>query len=173
MANTYVQIGSTVTVSTATASIAFSSIPATYTDLVVKMSARSSTGANAWDDVYVAINGSSSNFTSRVLYGTGSAAGSANFATSIAQVAEGNSGTASTFGNTEIYFPNYAGSTYAKSFSADSVSENNATSSLAQLGAGLYNPGTQAAITSLTFTWLSAGNFVTYSTASLYGIKST
>jgi hypothetical protein len=168
---TYVQIGSTVTVSTPTASIAFSSIPATYTDLVVKMSARSSAGGSAWDDVYVAINGSSSNFTSRVLYGTGSAAGSGSFSTSIAQVAEGNSGTASTFGNTEIYFSDYTSTTIAKTYSADSVSENNATSSLAQLGVGRWNPGTQAAITSLTFTWFSTGNFVQYSTATLYGIS--
>ena len=169
---TYIQIGSTVTVGAGgSANITFNSIPSTYTDLVVKLSVRNSAGGNSWDDIYMDINGSSSNFTARVLYGTGSAAGSGSFTTSIAQVGEGNAGTANTFGSIDIYIPNYTSTTAAKSFSSDSVSENNATSSLTQLGAGLWNPATQAAITSLTFRTFTTGNFVQYSTASLYGIS--
>ena len=153
------------------ASVTFANIPQSgYTDLKVVMSTRNSAGSNSWDDIYVDINGSSSNFTSRVLYGTGSAANSSSFSSSIAQVGEGNAGTANTFGSTEIYFPNYLSTTTAKSFSADSVSENNATASLAQLGAGLWNPGTQAAISSLTFRTFTSGSFVANSTFSLYGL---
>ena len=153
------------------ASVTFTNIPQSgYTDLKVVMSVRNSAGVNSWDDIYVDINGSSTNFTSRVLYGTGSAANSNSFSSSIAQVGEGNGGTANTFSNTEIYFPNYLSTTTAKSFSADSVSENNATASLAQLGAGLWNPGTQAAISSLTFRPFTSGSFVQYSTFSLYGL---
>jgi hypothetical protein len=169
---TFTQIGSAVTVgSGGAASIDFTSLPSTFTDLVIKLSVRNSAGINAWDDIYMDINGSSSNFTARVLYATGSAALSNNFSSSIAQVGEGNAGTANTFGNTEIYIPNYTSTTTAKSFSSDSVSENNATASLAQLGAGLWNPGTQAAITSLTFRFFTSGNFVQHSTAYLYGVS--
>jgi len=170
MANTF-ELISAVTVPSAQANISFTSIPSTYTDLCVKLSVRNSAGINAWDDIYMDINGSSSNFTARVLYGTGSAANSNSFTSSIAQVGEGNGGTASTFGNTEIYIPDYTNTSAAKSFSANSVSENNATASLAQLGAGLWNPATQAAITSLTFRFFTSGNFVTNSTAYLYGVK--
>ena len=161
----------TIALTQAAASVTFDNLPTSgYTDLKVVLSVRNSAGINAWDDIYVDINGSSSNFTSRVLYGTGSAANSISFSSSIAQVGEGNAGTANTFSNTEIYFPNYLSTTTAKSFSADSVSENNATASLAQLGAGLWNPGTQAAISSLTFRTFTSGNFVANSTFSLYGV---
>jgi hypothetical protein len=76
--------------------------------------------------------------------------------------------TASVFGNMQIYFPNYAGSTN-KSVSADSVMENNATGAYMALTATLF--GT-AAITSLTFT-TNNGSFVQHSSASLYGIKNS
>jgi len=75
--------------------------------------------------------------------------------------------TASTFGNAEIYLPNYAGNTN-KSASIDMVSEQNATSTYMGLVAPLWS--NTAAITSITLTGAS-GNLAQYSTATLYGIK--
>jgi hypothetical protein len=151
-----------------TASVTFNNIPQTgYTDLKVVISSRSNGGGSAWSDIIIKPNNSTSSISTRVLYGTGSAAGSATFTTGIPAVGEGLTGTANTFGNAEIYIPNYTSSNF-KSFSADSVSENNATSSLAQLGAMLWSD--TAAITSLVFTDFNSGNFLANSTFSLYGL---
>jgi len=81
--------------------------------------------------------------------------------------ATGASATASTFGNQEVYFPNYAGATN-KSYSADSAGENNATTAYLTLSAGLWSQ--TSAITSLEFYDRGVGNFVQYSSAYLYGI---
>jgi hypothetical protein len=77
--------------------------------------------------------------------------------------------TASTFGSTEIYITNYAGSSN-KCLSSDSVNENNATTAYSVLTAWLWS--NTSAITSLSITSDGAGNnFAQYSTATLYGIK--
>jgi hypothetical protein len=78
--------------------------------------------------------------------------------------------TSNTFSNSEIYIPNYAGSN-KKSFSADIVMENNATTAFSTLNASLWQ-GT-AAISSLTFFDHNGNNFVQYSSFYLYGIKNS
>jgi hypothetical protein len=77
--------------------------------------------------------------------------------------------TASTFANNEVTIPNYTSSNF-KSYSVDSVTENNATQAYAIFVAGLWS--NTAAITSITL-GLSSANFVQYSTAYLYGIKNS
>lgn len=161
---TYIQIGSTVTVGAGgSATIEFTSIPSTYTDLKIVMSLRS----NSADlDTLISFNGSSTSFTAKRLYGSGSAAASDSTSRS-AGLLDMSTYTASTFANNEIYIPNYTGSTN-KSFSVDSVTENNATAAYSLLNAGLWS--NTAAITSITVA-PSLGSFVQYSTASLYGIS--
>jgi hypothetical protein len=163
---TYTQIGSTVSVGAlGAASIDFTSIPTTYTDLVLKVSSRL-TAAVDFGSLSIAFNGSTSSFTSRILQGDGSSAVSAalsNFAGGVG----GTLLTASTFNNVEIYIPNYAGSTN-KSFSSDSVVENNATAARDTLIAGLWS--NTAAINQVTLTSAS-GNFAQYTTAYLYGVS--
>jgi hypothetical protein len=164
---TYIQIGSTVTVGAGGAStIDFTSIPATYTDLVIKLSGRYS--ASTFDGHYIAFNGSTSTFSGKYLYGSGSSTVSGSLARYLGTI-NGTASTANTFTSTEIYIPNYSGSTN-KSFSSDSVTENNATESYANMVAGLW--ATTSAITSISIS-LPTGNFVQYSTASLYGIKNS
>jgi hypothetical protein len=167
MANTYVKIASVTVGAGGAASIEFTSIPGTYDDLVIKISSRSTTNlGGVWTGVNVRLNGSTTSLTSRQLYGTGSAAGSAATATDNFWTTS-SAATASTFDNSEIYIPNYAGSTN-KSFSADSVTENNATAALAALTANLWS--NTNAVTSITL--VEAGNsFAQHSTAVLYGIK--
>ena len=171
-ANTFVQIGSTVTVgSGGAADITFSSIPATYTDLVILASIRSDRAAVV-DYGAVRFNSDAgSNYSGVYLRGSGSAViSSTNGNATMLEIPPsipGSTATASVFSNTGIYIPNYAGSNQ-KSVSFDSVMENNATESYSILQAGLWS-GT-AAITTIKLFSANSANFVQYSSASLYGI---
>ena len=167
MPNTYTLIASN-TLSTTTASVTFSSIASTYTDLLVKVSARTD---NTDTPIYIYFNSdtTNANYSVRRLLGTGSAASSASFSAPYVIYADVSTYTASTFGNAEVYIPNYLVSSN-KSMSIDSVNENNATGAEAVLTAGLWS--NTAAITSIKFQPLT-GNFATYSTFYLYGIKNS
>ena len=174
MANTFELIASSTVGSGGAASIDFTSIPSTYTDLCVKFSIRTTRTGSTEDAVRIQFNGSGGTaYTSRILYGSGSGAGSTSY-TSAAQTvsfsADSADATASTFGNGEMYIPNYAGSNN-KSTSSDLVSENNATAATAGLNAGLW--ASSAAINQVTLTANSGSTIVQYSTAYLYGIRNS
>lgn len=167
---TYIKIATVDVGAGGAANIDFTSIPSTYTDLCVKVSGRTATAGNA-DNLLVKFNTSSTSFTSKALRGSGSAVvsyspGSAN----IFGFLPGATSTASTFGNTELYIPNYAGSTN-KSYSGDSVTENNGTEAYALLVAGLWS--NTSAISSITIYSDSSSNLTQYTTATLYGIKNS
>jgi hypothetical protein len=168
MATTYTLIEAK-TLTTTTASITFSSIPGTYTDLLLKISSRNN---DIYNEIHFRFNGNSgNNYSGRNVYGDGSSAISSS-SSSISSLqnltVQSVSGqTANTFGNTELYIPNYTSSNN-KSISADGVQENNATSAQAMLGAGLW--AQTAAITSIE-AFPSIGSFVAYSTFYLYGIS--
>ncbi len=166
---TYTLISAVTVGSGGAATIDFTSIPSTYTDLVLKASLRGPTGyASDTMDTYLRFNGTTTNYSDRLLYGTGSAAASlSETPTGINFRVVGQNSTASTFGNAEIYIPNYAGSTN-KSVSVDAVTENNATSVLTQLEAGLWS--NTAAINQITLVPFTTG-FAQYSTAYLYGVS--
>lgn len=174
MANTYVAIA-TVTVGSGGAStIDFTSIPQTYTDLLFKLSLRSDYTSDPWDYFVdgILLNGTTTNYSTRVLYGTGSSAASGNesstgFRTSYYN-ADGS--TSSVFSNGEMLIPNYTSSNY-KSVSIDQVSENNGTAALASMLAGLWS--NTAAVNQVTFKPRSGNKFKQYSTATLYGIKNS
>jgi hypothetical protein len=164
MPNTFELIASSTVGAGGASSIDFTSIPSTYTDLCLKVSVRWS---NAGPDGFnVSYNGSTSSFTARYLEGSGSAAASGT-ATRFVGGLEGTGYTANTFGNVDIYIPNYAGSTN-KSYSSDTVTENNATQAYSHLIAGLWS--NTAAINQITLA-PSSGTFVQHSTAYLYGVK--
>jgi hypothetical protein len=171
MATTYKLISKVTVGSGGAANITFSSIPATYTDLCVLLSVRSA-AAGGDDQLRININsaGVGSNFTLRLLQGSGSSVSSS---TSTAGYIVGgfnaNGNTSNTFSSVQVYFPNYAGSTN-KSFSIDSAMENNATTAYSELNAALYS--NTNAISSLSFVTPSA-NLMQYSTARLYGIKNS
>lgn len=169
MANTYTLIASSTVGSGGAADITFSSIPSTYTDLVVHLTART-TATGTMTNIKLDFNGTTSNRSFRGLYGTGSAAGSETDTTIMAGYVSGDGATANTFGSTFIYIPNYASSNY-KSVSTDSVGEDNATYALANLNAALWSD--TAAITSIKLYPDASKNFKQYSTAYLYGIKSS
>ena len=173
MANTFYKIASVTVGSGGAASIDFTSIPSTYTDLCVKLSVRTTrAGTDLDDEIRLEFNGSGGTaYSARMIEGNGSTVRSASD-TSQAVIGRGNAptdnATASTFGSTEYYIPNYASSSN-KSVSFDTTMENNATYSIMSLVAGLWS--NSAAITSIKFT--AVGTFDQHSTATLYGIKNS
>ena len=171
MPATYKKIASvTVTASTASA-MEFTSIPTDYTDLLIKVSARSTNASNV-SPMTITFNSNTTdaNYRYRVLYVAGTTVGTEGNASSRFAIFYQNadSATGSTFGSAEVYIPNYAGST-PKSYSADSVGENNATNSGMGLNASLWNQ--TSAITSISIAFDTGINIKQHSSATLYGIK--
>lgn len=171
--STFIKI-STITVGAGgSTSIDFTSIPATYTDLLLKVSARAEISGSG-GDMNMKFNGSGGTaYSERSVFGTGSATASENFTSQAyiprAGFANKQAYTASVFANSGIYISNYASANY-KSVSINSVSENNATEAYAGLFAGLW--ADTSAINQITLT-MALGDFDQYSSATLYGIKSS
>lgn len=175
MANTYTLISSATVGAGSAASIEFTSIPQTYTDLVLKISARSDRAVTL-DGFYIFINGQPANGTgytaSTYLLGDGSAASTGRTNTEIQIGANpGTSATSNTFSSTEIYFPSYSSTTIKKPVGIFNVTENNATSSWVFVDAGLYYVDNSAITSLLVKSGTASVNLVQYSTAYLYGIS--
>jgi hypothetical protein len=156
----------TKTLGTAAASIEFTSIPQTFTDLVILSSLRSD-GTNGVDVAKLEFNGVTTDYSRRVLQGDGSSTFSFTSTTAALSVISDGLNTANTFGNSTCYIPNYTSSNF-KSFSVDSVSENNGATGYQSLYAQLWS--NTSPITSFLVSVLVASNFVAGSTISLYGI---
>jgi hypothetical protein len=170
MPSTYTLISSNVLTSSA-ASVNFFSIPATYTDLVLRATMRGSGNL-------------SGNITSSVLYLNGSTSGSFTFlsggGTSLfsgRDIGYMNSltmpdayHTSDTFSNGEMYFPNYL-STTQKPILVKNVTENNAAS-YAEIRAAALLSSLTSAITAINLTSAN-GNYVAGSSFYLYGIKNS
>lgn len=150
------------------ASIDFTSIPGTYTDLMVVTSLKNS--SQSLTQTLIRFNSDSgSNYTWRWLRGTGSAADSTNNATwgdSTAIYVSYHDNV--NYNNGSIYIPNYASAT-AKSVSSDGVEEQNTSAAYQLISAGTWS-GT-AAITSISVIKSSGTGFAQYSSATLYGIS--
>jgi hypothetical protein len=171
MANTYTLIASATVGSGGAASIDFTSIPSTYTDLCILASIRTSRTGVIYGNMKLKFNTSTSNITGRFIRGI-DASTVESFTTTAAEWSAPTSGTtANTFGNAMIYITNYAGSGN-KSVSLDSVIEDNASGQFNYLSVGLWSQS--APITDLTIYSSDASpTLVQYSTAYLYGIKNS
>ena len=167
MANTYKLISSVTVGGGGAATMTFSSIPQTYTDLLVRVSARNTNTSGS--GLNMRFNSISSTYSGKYLEGDGASASSGSTTTSYFAAGNVNTSnnTASTFASTDVYIPNYTGSTN-KSGSVESVYENNATTAYITMIAGLLS--NTAAITQIDIT-PSANTFVQYTTAYLYGIS--
>ena len=175
MAATYTLISSNVLTSTQT-SVTFSAIPATYTDLVVRISAR--TNAASKDDYirYTLNADTATNYSGTELYASGTSASSFRD-TSVSPSGEnrvlhanGSTSTAITFSNGEIYIPSYTVS-QNKPLGMIGVQEDNTTGgNTINAVAALWR--NTAAITSIKLECASgASSFVSGSSFYLYGIS--
>lgn len=170
MASTYTLISGTTLGSNQT-NITFSSIPQTYTDLVLRVSGRG-TNASIISNPYIQVNGVTSTVYSWTgLDGSGSSASSSR-ASNDTDVRpgyqNGDTSTANTFSSAEIYFPDYANTSYNKVIEGFSLSENNATAAYISFRAGLVR--STSAISSFTLgltSWAANSSFY------LYGIKNS
>ena len=157
------------TLTSSAASVTFSSIPSTYTDLVLKCSMRGAAGGAA-TGIDFTFNSIATGYSKTQLRGDGTTADSFRSSGSSAMVlsttVNQSGSTSNTFSNMELYIPNYAGSTN-KVASIDGATENNATEAYRTVIAGLMQ--NTAAITSLTIT----ANLVSGSTFWLYGLKNS
>jgi len=171
MANTYEVISSITVSATTSAAIEFTSIPSTYTDLLVQHSLRSN-NAQIYDTVKVIINSNTSGiYSTRNLRGSGATAISQTLTSQAAleiEMTNGTSSTANTFGSGQLYIPNYTGNTN-KSFSSECVNETNATTAYMAIDAGIA--ATTAAITSIEIKPGGGTAWFQHSSATLYGIK--
>ena len=170
MATTYELIASQTLGSTAS-SVTFSSIPSTYDDLHLVVSARTnSTSGDGFLPLYVRFNSDSgSNYSYRTIQATGSTAASGNGSGEtnlFLSYVPGAVGTSNTFGSHSAYIPNYAGSS-AKSVSIDATTENNATLNYLAAIAALWS-GTSA-ISSIEIR-VPFDPFIANSSFHLYGI---
>jgi hypothetical protein len=156
--NTYTQIAST-TLGSAAASVTFSSIAGTYTDLILIVAGKDVT---SYAGAQLQFNGDTgNNYSQTILYGDGAAAQSIRGS----NVAQMNIGLASNTGmpNNIFQIMNYANSTTYKT----ALGRGNVTDQTLRIGVGLWR--NTAAITSVTA--LVAGDqWATGATFSLYGI---
>ena len=171
MAKTYKLIEAR-TLSSDTSSVAFTSIPQTYTDLQLLTSVRiNRTGSSV--NMAMDFNGDGSNYTNLALVSYGNSTDKL-YSTALGSFAywysPGNGATADTFSNQSIYIPNYAGSNY-KSVSIDSTSENNGVDTNLIFFAGLW--ANTAAITTVQLGNYQGSNLRSGSTFYLYGIKNS
>jgi hypothetical protein len=162
MPSTYTPIATT-TLSTATASITFSSIPATYTDLILVFNGGLDPSAN---ELSLRFNGLSSNIYSYTrLQGNGSSATSNRF-TNTNYMHIGSPGNSLVIGNSINHIMNYANTTTYKTL----LSRSNFTNRELMATAGLFS--STSAITSLTLANSDSNQFLSSgSSLTLYGIK--
>jgi len=171
MANTYVAIATVTVGSGGAADIEFTSIPQTYTDLLLVISGRKTTSGVT--DLGLRINSLTTGYNFRSIGSNGSTVTNGNFTNFSYYYQEdalqGSDSTASTFSSSQVYIPNYTSSNN-KVFSGDAVTENNATTAYTRMSAA--DISTSSAISSILIK-PGTGNWAQYSTATLYGIKNT
>lgn len=157
----------TIELGSSQSSITFSSIPQDGTDLVVLASLRSSqTGSFKWEDGRIKFNGTTTGLERTVVEGNGSSVSTSSTTYANNIWAPGANATSNVFGNTSIYISNYTSSS-AKSFSVDTVTENNGSEGFQGIVAVIWD--NTSAITSATLEFL-VGDIVAGSTASLYKV---
>jgi hypothetical protein len=161
----------TVTLSSGASTIGFTSIPGTYKHLVLKLAGKTNIAGDG-DSVRLTINGTDiypTGYGVR-LFSSGASGWSGGSNQSAVYVGGNGSGTLSTmFSHAEYLFPNYTSSAI-KSIISDSASEKNGSTALNMHG--IYQHPTTSAITSISIGNFDSGGsqFMTGSTAYLYGI---
>ncbi len=164
----------TTTLSTATASVTFSSIPATYTHLQVRYMVRTSAAAPGGEGDLVIVYGTphAGNGYSHMFYGNGSSASALNSGGSsfsqFASYTSSSTQTASSFGVGVLDVLDYANTNKLKTWRTLGGWDANG-SGLVTFTSGIQND--TSALTAITFATNSGNSFAQYSSFALYGIK--
>jgi hypothetical protein len=164
----------TIKVTSPVTNITFNNIPSGYTDLKILGCVRTVRSGSDSDYLLINFNNSSAAaYEYKTVQGNGSAASSNNGGSGLSGTAIGfdrfpsSTAAANTFGNFELYIPNYTASIY-KSISSDAVAENNITATTAVLQGSIW--ADTSAITSVKFAIGGGTSIDTNSTFTLYGI---
>lgn len=169
MAASYSLLSSNTLGSTAT-SVTFTSIPATYSDLLLKVSAR---GPETF--VYIKFNGDgvTTNYASTYLRGSTVISNRSSGADVFPVYGGTNLDTyvANTFSNTEFYIPSYTASQSKAIYGVGSAEDTNNSVNFLSLNAGYYSSTT--AISSIELTLGGISSFAAGSSFYLYGIKNS
>jgi hypothetical protein len=174
MATTYKLISST-TLSSTTQTVTISSIPSTYTDIVLQGYLAQTSGGNNWATFNIKINGNSgSNYSSNYMNSDGSTATAGDSGPTSGwyfDVLSPGGGTANPMGGFELYIPQYTNSAakIARLIGGGAMDARNGIDFYSLI----YNQ--TAAITSITITY-SGGpetGFVSGSNFRLYGITAS
>jgi len=173
MAATYTLISSNVLAASA-ASVTFSSIPSTYTDLVLRISARSDDTGSSYKTFKLVFNGDTTALYSETrLYAESTntiySSTQGNRSNNTARYTTAGLSTSNTFSNFDLYIPSYTVS-QNKPMSQFGVAENNSADGGISVYADLYR--STSAISSVEVGNFS-GNFVAGSSFYLYGIKNS
>jgi hypothetical protein len=172
MATAWTKINS-FTATSDTTGTTFSSIPGTYTDLLLVSSVR---GNENYDYIALSFNGSAADFNSRWIFGQpGTVASGTRSDSNISSTVANSTYPSTIFATNHLYIPNYTNTSFNKCFlwNAGQGNNNPTYDSYNQLGAGQWSQ--TAAITSITITAGDGGTkrFVAGSTFYLYGIKNS
>jgi hypothetical protein len=165
MTTTYIPIATTTLSSTAT-NLSLTSIPGTYTDLILVIRA----SVDSDGDLRYRINGDTgSNYSGTIIWGSGSAAGSSRASNQTSGLTNSYGGFTTTLGNSVqiLHFMNYSNTGTYKTI----LSRTNAAGSGVDATVGLWR--STSAITSIDIGKNSGmgGTFQIGSTFTLYGIK--
>jgi hypothetical protein len=165
--STYTPIASTTLTNSTTGDLVFSSIPSTYTDLRVVISARGN-NAGTTEGVWFYVGAYGNDMSGTNLTGNGSSAASARESNVnqlvIGQIA-GNTATAGVYSVITVDVFNYSNTTTNKTF----LCRSNNADSLVSATVGLKR--NTAAVSTLTFFLQNGTKWQTGSTFTLYGIK--
>lgn len=166
MATTYIEIASSTVGAGGASNVEFTSIPNTFTDLLLRASVRATRTGFPADDLVIQFNGITSGYSGKRLYAVGGSV-SSDTHTDIRGFASDADETANVFGSNDFYIPNYLSSNY-KSVSIDMVTETNGSNAPLGIFAGLWS--NTAAITSIKV-FCNNSDMVQNSKIYLYGIK--
>jgi hypothetical protein len=173
MPNTFTLIASTTVGSGGASSVVFSSIPATYTDLVLKISSRTDRVGIVTDSIWIKLNNTSTNYASKFINTQGTSGAVTTTVNPLEQYSSsaGSGGLANTFSNAEFYIANYA-SAINKSASSEGVVNTN-VASVQNLSVATLSWTDTTAISSMTLVPGYGTTILENSTFHLYGIKNS
>jgi len=179
--NAYSTINETTLANSTTSVVTWSSIPQTFAHLVIVVQARLTETSALTDDILLTFNGDTGahysyldTYTTNItgaLSGPSSVSAYGQNSIPLFRVAASQGGAPVNAGGGFAWVPNYVNAAFNKSVHSMSGAGNGTSSMVdGRTRQGWWNPGAQAAVTSLSLTAPGTSNFLTGSQFSLYGV---